>query len=81
MTTAPDFEIFLVSPPGLEAVLCSEVSARGFINPKPVTGGVGVRGGGPDLKTAYITLSSTGKVVSLPWARPGLRLNFDPCGP
>ena len=37
--------------------------------------------GGPDLKTAYITLSSTGRVVSLPWARPGLRLNFDPCGP
>jgi len=37
--------------------------------------------GGPDLKTAYITLSSTGKVVSMPWARPGHRLNFDPCGP
>ena len=37
--------------------------------------------GGPDLKTAYLTLSSTGKVVSLPWARPGLRLNFDPCRP
>jgi gluconolactonase len=37
--------------------------------------------GGPDLKTAYITLSSTGKVVSLPWRRAGLRLNFDPCGP
>ena len=37
--------------------------------------------GGPDLKTAYMTLSSTGKVVSLPWARPGLRLNFDPCRP
>jgi gluconolactonase len=37
--------------------------------------------GGPDLKTAYITLSSTGKVVSMPWPRPGLRLNFDPCRP
>jgi gluconolactonase len=35
--------------------------------------------GGPELRTAYITLSSTGRVVSLPWARPGLRLNFDPC--
>ena len=37
--------------------------------------------GGPELTTAYVTLSSTGKVVSLPWPRPGHRLNFDPCGP
>ena len=35
--------------------------------------------GGPDLSTAYITLSSTGRMVSKPWPRPGLRLNFDPC--
>ena len=35
--------------------------------------------GGPDLKTAYITLSSTGRLVSTPWPRPGHRLNFDPC--
>lgn len=34
--------------------------------------------GGADLKTAYITLSSTGLVVSRPWPRPGHRLNFDP---
>jgi gluconolactonase len=32
--------------------------------------------GGPDLKTAYATLSGTGKLVSFPWPRPGLRLNF-----
>ncbi len=37
--------------------------------------------GGADLKTAYITLSGTGKIVSMPWARPGHRLNFDPCSP
>jgi gluconolactonase len=36
--------------------------------------------GGPDLLTASITLSSTGRVVSMPWPRPGHRLNFDPCG-
>ena len=35
--------------------------------------------GGPNLKTAYTTLSSTGKVVSMQWACPGHRLNFDPC--
>jgi gluconolactonase len=32
--------------------------------------------GGDDLTTAYITCSSTGKLVSLPWPRPGLRLSF-----
>jgi gluconolactonase len=34
--------------------------------------------GGADLRTAYITLSSTGRLVSMPWPRPGLRLNGDP---
>ena len=32
--------------------------------------------GGEDLKTAFITLSSTGKLVSLPWETPGLPLNY-----
>ena len=32
--------------------------------------------GGSDLRTAFITLSSTGKLVSVPWSRPGLPLNF-----
>ncbi|MBM3490336.1 MAG: SMP-30/gluconolactonase/LRE family protein [Alphaproteobacteria bacterium] len=33
--------------------------------------------GGPDLRTAYVTLSSTGRLVALPWPRPGLRLAFN----
>jgi gluconolactonase len=32
--------------------------------------------GGPDLTTAYVTCSGTGRLVSIPWERPGLRLNF-----
>ena len=32
--------------------------------------------GGPDMKTAYVTLSGTGKLVEMPWPRPGLKLNF-----
>ena len=32
--------------------------------------------GGEDLKTAYITLSSTGSLVSIPWHCDGLPLNF-----
>jgi gluconolactonase len=32
--------------------------------------------GGPDLRTAYVTCSATGRLVSLPWDRPGLKLNY-----
>lgn len=32
--------------------------------------------GGPDMKTAYITLTETGRLVSMPWPTAGLRLNF-----
>ena len=34
--------------------------------------------GGPDMRTAWITLSSTGKLVRMPWPRSGLKLNFNP---
>lgn len=32
--------------------------------------------GGPDLRTAYITLSGTGRLVSMDWPRPGLPLHY-----
>jgi gluconolactonase len=32
--------------------------------------------GGPDRKTAYITLSGRGLLVSVPWPEPGLELSF-----
>jgi gluconolactonase len=32
--------------------------------------------GGPELRTAYVTLSSTGRLVSLPWENSGLLLNY-----
>ncbi len=32
--------------------------------------------GGDDMRTAYITLSGTGQLIAMPWARAGLRLNF-----
>lgn len=32
--------------------------------------------GGQDMRTAYVTLSSTGRIVGLEWSRPGLRLAF-----
>ncbi len=32
--------------------------------------------GGPDLKTAFVTLSTTGRLISMPWEAGGLALNF-----
>ena len=32
--------------------------------------------GGPDLRTAYITLSGAGRLIAMEWPRPGLPLNF-----
>lgn len=32
--------------------------------------------GGPALRTAYVTLSSTGRLVAVDWPRPGMRLNW-----
>ena len=32
--------------------------------------------GGPDRRTAYITLSGTGRLVSTPWPCPGAKLAF-----
>ncbi len=32
--------------------------------------------GGPGLRTAYVTLSGTGKLVSMEWPRPGLALAY-----
>ncbi len=34
--------------------------------------------GGKDLRTAYVTLMATGRLVALEWPRPGLRLNYQP---
>ena len=59
-----DFEIFLVSPPGLEAVLCGEVSAKGFVDPKAVTGGVVVRGGWPEVWRANLEIRGATRVLA-----------------
>lgn len=32
--------------------------------------------GGPDLKTAFVTISMTGRLVSMPWDTPGAKLNY-----
>ena len=42
--------------------------------PDPVTTNIAF--GGPGLRTAFVTLSMSGRLVSVPWDRPGLALNF-----
>ena len=32
--------------------------------------------GGPDLRTLYVTLTETGRLVSVPWPRPGAKLHY-----
>ena len=32
--------------------------------------------GGPDMKTAYVTLAGTGQLVAIPWEQKGLRLHY-----
>ena len=33
--------------------------------------------GGPERRTAYVTCSSTGRLLAMDWPRPGLKLNFE----
>ena len=47
---------------------------RGVVQFPPEKFVTNVGFGGPDLKTAYVTLGQTCKLVALPWPRPGLRL-------
>ncbi len=60
----PNGGITVISPDGT----CIEQ----YPMPDPVT--TNICFGGPDMKTAYVTLSSSGRLVSLPWPRAGLVL-------
>lgn len=58
------FEIFIVTAPGLESVLCAEVQAKGFANPTPVKGGVTVTGGWPEVWRANRELRGAVRVLA-----------------
>lgn len=63
MTPETDFEIFLVTLPGLEAVLCAEAREKGFRNPTPGTGGVTVTGGWPEVWRANLEIRGASRVL------------------
>jgi gluconolactonase len=56
----------------------SSISPDGSVEftpmPDPLT--TNICFGGKDLRTAYVTLSGTGKLVSTAWPRPGLKLAY-----
>ncbi|MCY3841263.1 MAG: SMP-30/gluconolactonase/LRE family protein [Gammaproteobacteria bacterium] len=56
-------------------VLCPTGGEPGFV-PMPDRITTNICFGGENLQTAYITLSSTGQLASMPWETPGLPLNF-----
>lgn len=57
------FDIFLVAPPGLEAVLAEEARDKGFADPRPVAGGVETRGGWPEVWRANLALRGAARVL------------------
>lgn len=64
MTNDSDFEIFLVASPGFESVLCAEAQEHGFADPKPVKGGVTVKGGWPEVWRANLKLRGASSVFA-----------------
>jgi putative N6-adenine-specific DNA methylase len=64
MTRNSDFEIFLVAPPGLEAVLAAEARVLRFKGAKAVPGGVTINGGWPEVWRANLELRGAGRVIA-----------------
>ncbi|GGH56449.1 class I SAM-dependent RNA methyltransferase [Frigidibacter albus] len=62
--TPADFEIFLVAPPGLEALLCDEVREAGFADPQAVPGGVTIMGGWPEVWRANLQIRGASRVLA-----------------
>lgn len=58
------FDIFLTAPPGLEAVLASELTALGFAAPTPEPGGVTVRGGWAEVWRANLQVRGATRVLA-----------------
>ncbi|MGD9783746.1 MAG: class I SAM-dependent RNA methyltransferase [Hyphomicrobiaceae bacterium] len=58
------FEIFLVTAPGLEAVLAAEARERGFRDVMAIKGGVTVSGGWPEVWRANLDLRGAARVLA-----------------
>jgi len=88
MAQIPDFHLFDSLAVDAEGNICVATIITGGITvhspdglsaklvPAPDVLTTNICFGGKNLETAYITLSSTGRLVSTPWATRGLPLNF-----
>ena len=67
-----------VTDSGITVVFPDKGSSEKYTLPDSLADGAvtNICFGGPDLRTAYITLSLTGRLVSCRWPRPGLRLAY-----
>lgn len=59
-----DFEIFLATAPGLEAVLAEEAAQNGFANPVASNGGVTITGGWPEVWRANLVMRGANRVLA-----------------
>lgn len=64
MEQAPDFEIFVITAPGLEDTLRREAKAKGFAKPKVLRGGIAFQGGWPDVRRANLELRGAVRVLA-----------------
>lgn len=64
MDKSSTFEIFVVTTPGLESMLCAEMKACGFTGLKPVKGGVVTMGGWPQVWRANLMLRGATRVLA-----------------
>jgi gluconolactonase len=52
--------------------------SRAIRHPVPDLSVTNICFGGPDMRTAYVTLSHEGRLAAMDWHEPGLRLNWQP---
>jgi putative N6-adenine-specific DNA methylase len=63
MIAPPDLEIFVVTFPGLEPLLCAEMRDKGFQDPSPLKGGVTTRGPWPEVWRANLELRGASRIL------------------
>jgi putative N6-adenine-specific DNA methylase len=61
---ASQFEILLVTAPGLESVLSAEAQEKGFKAPRTITGGVIIQGGWREVWQANLELRGAARVLA-----------------
>ena len=59
---------------GISVISPDGASVEHLPTPDPLT--TNICFGGPDLRTAYITLTGLGTLVAMDWPRPGLKLHY-----